>query len=166
VRWYVRDGVRAVPADKIVVLEGDYLVGGGFAMVRTPGHTEGNHSLVIHTDTGLWTVSENGIAAECYAPMASEIPGVRRTAREQETEFILNSNSRENTLDQYVSMALEKTLADPSQERPEFPQCFPSSELVKSVLAPGIRPTFSHGEIRHGEVRGAQAGAGNTASAA
>jgi glyoxylase-like metal-dependent hydrolase (beta-lactamase superfamily II) len=152
-RWYVRDGIRAVPRDRIAVLEGDYMVGRGLALVRTPGHTEGNHSIVIHTETGLWTVSENGVAVECYAPLSSEIGGVRRHARETETEFILNSNTRENSLDQYISMALEKTLADPSTERPEFPQCFPSSEMVKSRLAPGLRPTFSHGRITHGEVR-------------
>lgn len=152
-RWYVRDGIRAVPRDRIAVLDGDYLLGRGFGLVRTPGHTEGNHSLVIHTETGLWTVSENGVAVECYAPLSSEIGGVRRHARETESEFILNSNTRENSLDQYISMALEKTLADPSTERPEFPQCFPSSEMVKSVLAPGLKPTFSHGGITSGEVR-------------
>lgn len=152
-RWYVRDGVRGVPRARIAVLDGDYLVGGGFAIVRTPGHTEGNHSLVIHTDTGLWTVSENGVAVECYAPLSSELGGVRKYARDTETEFILNSNTRENSLDQYVSMALEKTLADPSRARPEFPQCFPSSEMVKSRLAPGLKPTFSHGKIEYGEVR-------------
>jgi hypothetical protein len=152
-RWYVRDGVRAVPRDRIAVLEGDYLVGRGLALVRTPGHTEGNHTIVIHAETGLWTVSENGVAVECYAPLSSEIKGVRRHAVETETEFILNSNTRENSLDQYISMALEKTLADPSTQRPEFPQCFPSSEMVKSRLAPGLRPTFSHGLITHGEVR-------------
>jgi hypothetical protein len=152
-RWYVRDGVRGVARDRIAVLDGDYLLGRGFAMVRTPGHTEGNHSLVIHTDTGLWTVSENGVAVECYAPMSSEIGGVRKHAREAETEFILNSNTRENSLDQYISMALEKTLADPSAARSEFPQCFPSSEMVRSRLAPGLKPTFSHGTITFGEVR-------------
>jgi hypothetical protein len=152
-RWYVRDGVRGVPRSRIAVVDGDYLVGGGFAIVRTPGHTEGNHSLVIHTDTGLWTVSENGVAVECYAPLSSELAGVRRYARETETEFILNSNTRESSLDQYVSMALEKTLADPSAARPEFPQCFPSSEMVKSRLAPGLKPTFSHGKIEYGDVR-------------
>ena len=152
-RWYVRDGARAVPRDRIAVLDGDYLLGRGFALVRTPGHTEGNHSLVMHTETGLWTVSENGVAVECYAPLSSEIGGVRRHARETESEFILNSNTRENSLDQYISMALEKTLADPSTERPEFPQCFPSSEMVKSRLAPGLKPTFSHGGITSGEVR-------------
>ncbi len=152
-RWYVRDGIRAVPRDRIAVLDGDYLLGRGFGLVRTPGHTEGNHSLVIHTETGLWTVSENGVAVECYAPLSSEIGGVRRHARDTESEFILNSNTLERSLDQYISMALEKTLADPSTERPEFPQCFPSSEMVKSVLAPGLKPTFSHGAITSGEVR-------------
>ncbi len=165
-RWYVRDGIRAVPRDRFIVLEGDYLIGGGFAIVRTPGHTEGNHSLVMHTGTGLWTVSENGVAVECYAPMASKIPGLRKYARETESEFILNSNTRENSLDQYVSMALEKTLADPSAERPEFPQCFPSSEMVRSRLAPGLRPTFSHGTITWGDVRSAKSGSRSAASAA
>lgn len=165
-RWYVKDGIRAVPRDRFVVLEGDYLIGAGFAIVRTPGHTEGNHSLVMNTGTGLWTVSENGVAVECYAPMASKIPGVRKYARETESEFILNSNTRENSLDQYVSMALEKTLADPSAERPEFPQCFPSSELVKSRMAPGLTPTFSHGSISWGEIRASKSGARSAASAA
>ncbi len=165
-RWYVKDGIRAVPRDRFLVLEGDYTIGGGFALVRTPGHTEGNHSLVMHTGTGLWTVSENGVAVECYAPMASKVPGVRKYARETGSEFILNSNTREDSLDQYISMALEKTLADPSAERPEFPQCFPSSEMVKSKMAPGLKPTFSHGGITWGEVRSAKAGARTAASSA
>jgi hypothetical protein len=158
-RWYVRDGMRDVPTDRIIVLDGDYRIGAGFALVRTPGHTEGNHSPVLHTDRGLWTVSENGIAPECYAPLASDLPGPRRFAREQETEFVHNSNTRENTPDHYPSMALEKVLADPSADRPEFPQCFPSSEMVKSKLAPGLTPTFSHGRITWGDIqpRGAAA---------
>ncbi len=91
---------------------------------------------------------------------------MRKYARETESEFILNSNTRENSLDQYTSMALEKTLADPSAERPEFPQCFPSSEMVKSRMAPGLRPTFSHGSISWGEVRSAKTGSRSAASAA
>ena len=165
-RWYVRDGIRAVAPDKIVVLDGDYQVGRGLALVRTPGHTEGNHSPVLHTDRGLWTVSENGVAPECYAPLSSEIPGLRRHVREVETEFVLNGNTRERTLDQYTSMALEKTLADPSSERPEFPQCFPSSEMVKSYLAPGLAPTFSHGLITYGEIRRARKARSEESSAA
>ena len=165
-RWYVRDGIRDVPADRIVALEGDYLIGGGLALVRTPGHTEGNHSPVLHTDRGLWTISENGVAVECYAPMSSKVAGLRRHARDAEVEFILNGNTRESTLDQYISMALEKTLADPSHERPEFPQCFPSSEMIRHVMAPGLAPTFAHGEITHGAVRSRAAARGAAAAGA
>lgn len=150
--WYVAEGLRDVDPNKIVALDGDYLCGAGFALVRTPGHTHGNHSLVMNTDRGLWTVSENGIAVECYAPEHSSISGLRQHARTAGVEVILNANTRENTLDQYTSMVLEKTLADPSTERPEFPQHFPSSELVASRLAPGLKPTFSYGHITHGTV--------------
>ncbi|HUH01522.1 MAG TPA: hypothetical protein VML75_05970 [Kofleriaceae bacterium] len=163
--WYVADGLTAIPANKIVALDGDYLLGAGFALVRTPGHTAGNHSPVVSTDRGLWTISENGIAVECYAPAHSAIRGLRAHARSHQVEVILNANTRENTLDQYTSMVLEKTLADPCPERPEFPQHFPSSELVRSPLAPGLRPTYSHRHITHGVVR-ASAGAASAASAA
>ncbi|HET6612162.1 MAG TPA: hypothetical protein VFG83_09245 [Kofleriaceae bacterium] len=151
--WYVADGVRDVPADKIVALNGDYLVGdGGFALIRTPGHTAGNVSPVLVTDSGLWTVSENGIAVECYAPAESRIPGLRRHARQTGDEVILNANTREATLDQYTSMVLEKTLADAVADNPALPQHFPSSELTASWLAPGLAPTYCHPPITHGEV--------------
>jgi hypothetical protein len=152
VEWYVADAVRSIPRDRFVVLDGDYALGAGFAIVSTPGHTEGNHTLAVNTDRGVWTISENGICAEAYAPEHSAIPGVRRHARDQEVEVILNGNTRENSLDQYSSMVLEKTLADRTPDRPEFPQHFPSSEMVKSFLAPGLSPTFRHREITHGEL--------------
>lgn len=157
--WYVADGLAGVPASKIVELDGDVLVGGGLALIRTPGHTEGNHTAVLVTDRGLWTVSENGIAPESYAPECSSIPGLRRHAREAEVEVVLNANTREHTLDQYSSMVLEKTLADPCPDRPEFPQHFPSSGLVRSRLAPGLAPTFSYDAITHGAVRRSEAAA-------
>lgn len=151
--WYVADGVRDVPAEKIVALDGDYLIGdGGLALVRTPGHTAGNHSPVIVTDRGLWTVSENGIAVESYAPAESRIPGIRRHARQTGAEVILNANTREATLDQYTSMVLEKTLADPVPDNPALPQHFPSSALTASWLSPGLSPTYSHEPITHGSV--------------
>jgi glyoxylase-like metal-dependent hydrolase (beta-lactamase superfamily II) len=151
--WYVRDCITGIAKDKFITIDGDYAIGGGFALVRTPGHTDGNHSPAINTDTGVWTVSENGIAAECYAPEHSRNNKLRRFARHYEVEVILNGNTRENTHDQYTSMVLEKTLADPSALRPEFPQTFPSSELQHSALAPGIKPTFQHGAITHGTVQ-------------
>jgi hypothetical protein len=141
-----------VPPERIVALDGDYSIGGGFAIVRTPGHTWGNQSLVVVTGTGAWTISENGICVDAYAPGVSRIRGVARHAREAGVEVILNANTREGTLDQYTSMVLEKTLADGVPERPELPQHFSSSELVPHLLAPGLAPTYTHGAITHGEI--------------
>ena len=42
--------------------------------------------------------------------------------------------------------------ADPVPDRPELPQCVPSSELVAQLLAPGLAPTYSHGALTHGEI--------------
>jgi len=152
VEWYIADALSGVAPDRIVALDGDYLVGGGFALVRTPGHTIGNHSLVVVTDRGAWTISENGICVDAYAPGTSRIRGIAKHARETGVEVILNANTREHSLDQYTSMVLEKTLADPVADRPELPQHFPSSELVGHVLAPGLTPTYSHGAITHGAI--------------
>ena len=149
-QWYIPECLAGVPADRIVALDGDYLLGGGFAIVRTPGHTIGNHSLVVVTDRGAWTISENGIAVDAYAPGISEIRGVARHAREQGVGCILNANTLEHSLDQYTSMVLEKTLADSVPERPELPQHVPSSELVAHPLALGLAPTYSHGAISYG----------------
>jgi glyoxylase-like metal-dependent hydrolase (beta-lactamase superfamily II) len=151
-QWYIPDCLAGVPADRIIALDGDYLLGGGFAIVRTPGHTIGNHSLVVVTDRGAWTISENGIAVDAYAPGISEIRGVARHARELGVECILNANTLEHSLDQYTSMVLEKTLADTVPERPELPQHFPSSELVAHPLAVGLGPTYSHGAISYGSL--------------
>ncbi len=152
VEWYIPECVAGVPADRIVALDGDYAIGGGFALVRTPGHTWGNHSLVVVTDRGAWTISENGICVDAYAPGTSRIRGVARHARDSGVEVILNANTREGSLDQYTSMVLEKTLADPVADRPELPQHFSSSELVGSLFAPGLAPTYTHGAITHGEI--------------
>ncbi len=151
--WYIPAALAGIPADRIVELDGDYLLGAGFALLRTPGHTAGNHSPVLVTDTGAWTISENGICVDAYAPGISRIRGIARHARDHGVEVILNANTREGTLDQYTSMVLEKTVASSVPDRPELPQHFPSSELVAHALAPGLRPTYTHGTIRHGEVQ-------------
>jgi hypothetical protein len=151
--WYQPEGLDDVAPERIIALAGDYLLGPGLAVVRTPGHTLGNHSPVVMTDRGLWTISENGICVDAYAPEASRIRGVAGHARAASVEVVLNANTREDSLDQYTSMVLEKTLADPCPDRPEFPQHFSSSELVAHPLAPGLKPTYSHGAIVHGTVR-------------
>jgi len=150
--WYIPDALAGIAADHIVALDGDYLLGGGFALVRTPGHTTGNHSLVIVTGRGAWTISENGICIDAYVPGISRIRGLAKHARDTGVEVILNANTREHSLDQYTSMVLEKTLADPVADQPELPQHFPSSELVAHLLAPGLAPTYTHGAITHGTI--------------
>ncbi len=150
VEWYIPDCLEGVPGDRIVALDGDYAIGNGFAIVRTPGHTVGNHSLVVVTDRGAWTISENGICVDAYAPGSSSIRGVARHARDTGVEVILNANTREGSLDQYTSMVLEKTLADAVPDRPELPQHFASSELVAHPLALGLAPSYTHEAITHG----------------
>jgi hypothetical protein len=149
--WYVRDGVRHVPRDRLLVCDGDVLLGKGVALVRTPGHTVGNWSLVLNTDTGVWAVSENGISCDNYAPKASAIPGLERYARQEGVEVVLNSNTLEGRNEQYTSMVLEKCLVDRCRDRPEFYQHFASSELRSSPLMPGLSPTYRHGTIHSGD---------------
>jgi glyoxylase-like metal-dependent hydrolase (beta-lactamase superfamily II) len=146
--WYLADSLKGIPPDRFQVLDGDVLVGEGMALVRTPGHTLGNHSIVLHTSDGLWTISENGIAVDSYQPERSELSGLRGHARSRGVEVILNANTREHSLDQYTSMVLEKQLADATRDG--WLQHFPSSELTPSALTPGLAPTHSHREITHG----------------
>jgi len=148
--WYIADALAGVPAGRLVALDSDTLVGDGVALVRTPGHTVGNHSIVLNTDRGLWTISENGVAVDNWAPEKSEIAGLQRTAEATGAEVILNSNTREQSLEQYTSMVLEKTLADESPDGSGWRQHFSSSELTPSLLAPGLRATYAHRSISHG----------------
>ncbi len=164
VAWYIPNALAGVAPDRILSLDGDYLIGGGFAIVRTPGHTAGNHSIVLVTDRGLWTISENGTCVDAYTPGISRIRGLARHARDAGVEVILNANTREGSLDQYTSMVLEKTLADAVPDRPELPQHFPSSELIRHRLAPGLSPSYAHGPITHGVVVTAPGGSGRASA--
>jgi hypothetical protein len=148
--WYLPDALAGIPEDRIVILDRDVLLGDGVALIRTPGHTLGNHTIVLHTDRGLWTISENGIAADAYTPEKSAIAGLAAHARATGQEVILNSNTREHTLDQYTSMVLEKTLADACADGLGFRQHFPSSELTPSIFAPGLAPSYTHVAVTWG----------------
>jgi hypothetical protein len=164
--WYVEDGADGVPEDRVVQLDGDAWLGKGVALVSTPGHTEGNMSLAVATDSGeLFVVSENGVSTDSYAPLHSRIPGLKKHAQITGEEVILNGNTRIGTLDQYTAMVLERTLAGPSRANPDFPCFFPSSELTRTVFAPRLGPTFSHGTIKSGTIRAPMAaGAAGRAS--
>ena len=140
--WYVPGGVRGIPEDKIVIFDGDLLLGGGVALVSTLGHTDGNHTIVVNTPSGVCTISENGVGVDNYVPELSAIPGVAKHARFWEQEVVLNANTLERSCDQYTSMVLEKTLADRCPEAKEYPLHLASSEFRASPFFPGLAPTL------------------------
>ena len=155
--WWVENSAEGALTQNLVVLDGDYSLGDGVALMATPGHTWGNQSLLFRApDSGCYTVSENGICADAYAPQRSKIPGLKAHARASGEEVILNGNTLEGSLDQYNSMVKEKLLADPMKADGEFVQHFSSSELVHTALAPGLKPTHTIGEISEGQLAQAE----------
>jgi hypothetical protein len=150
VPWYQASTYSELRPEGICAVDGDVLIGPGVALLSTPGHTSGNHTLVVNTETGIWASSENVIAAECLTPEQSRIPGVRRFTRTWEQEVVLNANTLEDTARQYNSCVLEKSIVDVARADPRFLQFMPSSELTGTVLSPGTSPTFTHSGIFHG----------------
>ncbi|MCP1419233.1 hypothetical protein J3D47_003476 [Pseudomonas laurylsulfativorans] len=150
--WYCPSGIAGVPEDKVLCFDGSIMLGDGVALMHTPGHTEGNHSIVVHTDEGLWVTSENGVSVDAYAPLLSTASGVADYAKMIGTEVIINGNTLENAVDQYISMVQEATVAGPSKRDPRFPNVFPSSEMTPFWLFPGTRPAFYVGHARHGSL--------------
>ena len=148
--WYCPDGIADVDQQKVILLDGDTRLGDGVALVQTPGHTEGNHSLVAKTPDGLLVTSENGVSADSFAPLKSRIPGVRDYAQRYGVEVIMNANTLEDSNDQYISMVMEKTIAGPAKDNPDFCNVVPSSELTPNLFFPGLKPTFSFGELTFG----------------
>jgi hypothetical protein len=153
VPWYQPHTYRALRQEAITVIDGDVLLGPGVALLSTPGHTVGNQTLVINTETGIWASSENVIAAECLTPEHSQIAGMRRHARTWGQEVVLNANTLEDTARQYNSCVLEKLIVDPSRADARFLQFMPSSELTSNPFSPGTSPTFTHSGIFHGTLR-------------
>lgn len=152
--WYCPGGVAGLDPARVVCLESSIAVGAGMALIHTPGHTEGNHSIVCHTSEGLMVTSENGICPDAYAPEHSAIPGLKRYARGG-MDVVLNGNTLERGLDQYLSMRVEKALAGPSARDPRFPNMACSSELSPMWFAPGLHPTLAMGDLEFGTPIGA-----------
>ncbi len=150
-QWYCPQGIAGVPMEKVMLLDHDvYLGDGSVALIRTKGHTEGNHSIVAHTDDGLFVTSENGVALDSYAPEKSKIPGLAAFARYSGAEVVLNGNTLEYAVDQYVSMVQEKYIAGPSLRQVGFPNIASSSESDGFWLFPLTRPTAQLGYVEYG----------------
>ena len=154
-QWYCPEGIAGVSMDKIVLLDSDVILGRGVALVQTPGHTERNHSIVVRTPEGLFVTSENGVGPDSYAPRKSRIPGLRKYAETSGIDVILNSNTLERGLDQYISMIQEREIAGTSQRNPDFYNVVNSSELTAYWMFPGIVPTFAFGPVKFGAPQGA-----------
>ncbi|MEZ4288711.1 MAG: hypothetical protein R3A47_11365 [Polyangiales bacterium] len=151
--WFIEDGKRGVPESKVILTDHDLKLGDGCLLLRTPGHTSGNQTVFVNGDRGVFGCSENGCSADNWSPRQSRIPGLKRFAEHYDFEVILNSNTPELGAEQYVSMIIEKTVADRVPEAPEFFQMFPSSEVTPTAFAPGIRPSMLFGERDSGVVQ-------------
>jgi hypothetical protein len=159
--WYVPDGMDGVDRDKIDAIEGDVELGAGIALISTPGHTDGNQSLVLNTPDGVWVSSENGVAADSWQPELSRIPRIRRYARSYRREVVMNSNTLEDSLDQYDSMVKEKALADRNPRDERWLNVLPSAELARFKIHWPVVPTFFHGGLAFGRFHdGASANGG------
>lgn len=150
--WFVRDGKAGVRMDNVVLTDGDLALGDGVMLLRTPGHTSGNQTLFLNTDSGVWGISENGTCADNWSPLESRIKGLAYTCKKQDLDIVLNANTPELGAAQYTSMVLERTIVDRVPRAPAFVQMFPSSEVTPSLLAPGLTPTLIHRAITSGEV--------------
>lgn len=151
--WYCPNGTDGIDPKRVILLDEDIRLGTNIALVRTPGHTEGNHSLVARTDEGLMVTSENGTGPDAYAPSESDIPGLRGYAKRTGMEVVLNGNTLERGLEQYASMVVEKELAGPSVRNPRFPNVVCSSEFDAFWAFPGLKPTFRFGDLHFGKAR-------------
>jgi hypothetical protein len=150
--WYVEDGMDGVDPGSILTFDGDIELGVGVTLVWTPGHTDGNHSLVVNTPDGVWVSSENGISADNWQPELSKIPGVKRYSKHYGREIVPNANTLEDSLDQYDSMVKEKILADPCTADPRWLQIQPSSELLAWKRFWPVVPGITHGGLNYGQL--------------
>ena len=148
--WYCPQGIEGIHPGRVIPFTGSIQLGHGLALLHTPGHTEGNHSLVARVADGIRVSSENGVGADAYAPENSRVNIIRRYAQASGVEVILNGNTLEGSNDQYISMVLEKTIAGPSRD-PDYPNCASSSEATPFWLIPGHESSFLMGEAAFGK---------------
>lgn len=148
--WFVREALDTVRTDRLCVVDGDFELGEGVAFLFTPGHTAGNQSLVLNTEAGVFTLSENGVAPDSYNPRASRIPGLREAAERDDWECIVNGNAVESLVEQYTSMVKEKSVASRSGKNGDFFNTYQSSQMIASAVAPGVEPAFTQDDLDSG----------------
>jgi hypothetical protein len=150
--WYVTECVQDLDEKNLILIDGDVELGSGIALIHTPGHTDGNHSLCINTPDGIWVSSENGVSLDSYFPEHSKIPGLKSYAKFYNREVILNANTQEDSLEQYDAMVKEKLLADINKRDPRFKNIQPSSEVGKFYRQWPVIPRFQMGGMNYGKL--------------
>jgi len=150
--WYCPQGTAGIAPQRIRLFDGSVQLGAGLALVHTPGHTEGNHSLVYRAPDGVRVSSENGVASDSWAPQRSRHNAIRRYAQATGAEVILNGNTQERSVDQYLSMVLEKEIAGTSDVH-GFSNVVPSSECTPHWLFPGAPTSHLWGDTAFGTLR-------------
>jgi hypothetical protein len=149
--WYCPDGVEGIDPNKIIPLHSSIILGDSIALIQTPGQTQGSQSLVVNTETGILVCSQNGISVDNYSPEHSTIYGIADHANKHQLAVIPNGEQPELRLDQYISMILEKTIADKHPEDDRFYNIMPSSELSARWQPFALAPTLAFGEVKFGE---------------
>ena len=150
--WYCPDGIEGIDPNKIIPLHSSIMLGDSIALIHTPGHTQGSQSLVVNTETGVLVCSQNGISVDNYSPEHSTIYGIADHAEKNNLAVIPNGEQSELRLDQYISMILEKTIADKHPDDKRFYNIMPSSELSARWQPFALSPTLSFGEVKFGEI--------------
>lgn len=150
--WYCPEGIEGINPNKIIPLHSSIMLGDSLAIIHTPGHTQGSQSLVVNTESGIMVCSQNGIAVDNYSPQHSTIYGIADYVNNNNMAVIPNGEQPELRLDQYISMVLEKTVADPHPADARFAFIMPSSELSPRWHPFALAPTLTFGEIKFGEL--------------
>lgn len=150
--WYVARGACDLLEEHLAVVDGDLALGAGVTLISTPGWSAGHQSLVLNTRAGVWVVSSNGVALDCWQPLLSKIPGVRRGADAERREAIVPSAGVHDPLALYDSMLRERALADASRADPRWLTILPDRELAQRWRQWPALPTFSHGGLSVGRM--------------
>jgi len=150
--WYVPSGLANVSTENLILYEGDIQLGTGVALIATPGHTAGNHSLYLNTVQGTMTFSENGVGVDAYSPENSKINSVRQKAKDRGWEVVLNANTLDYRLWQYNSMIKEKLLSGPAAD-PDYANHHSTSEFTPWFATPGFKPSLVHADVVHGHLQ-------------
>jgi hypothetical protein len=152
VPWYVPRGASDLVAERLLELDGDVELGQGVMVISTPGLSAGHQSLLLNTRAGVWVVSGNGVALDCWQPLLSKIPGVRRGADTERREAIVPSAGVHDPLALYDSLLRERALADASRADPRWLTILPDRELARRWRQWPAIPTFSHDGLSVGRM--------------